>query len=382
MSNVSKDDQISKYEGFKRISLVISDIFLWASEGRRSEKINICGDCLVFLKCHGHGIQKLSRASFCRERMCPMCQFRKSRKIAQDVSKVCHYALQENPTYKFLFLTLTVPNVYGDQLSETITHMFKSWKRLSERTEIKKILKGFFRALEVTYNPEKETYHPHFHIILYVPSNYFTKNYIKRDRWLELWQESTKQPEITQVDIRKIFDKNSGSDELAGAVSEVAKYTTKPFDFLLDNLTMEDKSNILMCLQNALANRRLHTYGGILSDIKRVLKLKDAESKDANLTDVDGVEGCFCPVCKAEMVELLFKWHHKMYLEEAVLGRPKKLVDAERNEDSRVEFEEKLGKLSESPDTEEEYLRELGKRIGDTRDGPLSNRGGGTIIID
>lgn len=30
------------------------------------------------------------------------------------------------------------------------------------------------------------------------------KQYIKHDRWLELWQQSTKNPRITQVDIRRV----------------------------------------------------------------------------------------------------------------------------------------------------------------------------------
>jgi hypothetical protein len=32
--------------------------------------------------------------------------------------------------------------------------------------------------------------------------------YIKRDRWLELWQESTRMPSITQVDIRPVKNKD------------------------------------------------------------------------------------------------------------------------------------------------------------------------------
>src|SRR5699024_6080063 len=60
--------------------------------------------------------------------------------------------------------------------------------------------------LEVTYNKDRDDYHPHFHVVLAVNKSYFTdKNYyINRNRWLELWQQSTKNPLITQVDVRRV----------------------------------------------------------------------------------------------------------------------------------------------------------------------------------
>ena len=95
-----------------------------------------------------------------------------------------------------------------------------------ERAEVKRGIKGFFRALEVTYNGDRDDYHPHFHILLAVPSNYFTKNYITQNRWLELWRESTRYPEITQVDIRVIKPnkKRENSTSIESAAAEVGKY--------------------------------------------------------------------------------------------------------------------------------------------------------------
>ena len=36
------------------------------------------------------------------------------------------------------------------------------------------------RAIEVTYNQQKDTYHPHIHCIFAVKAQYFTKGYIKK----------------------------------------------------------------------------------------------------------------------------------------------------------------------------------------------------------
>ena len=38
---------------------------------------------------------------------------------------------------------------------------------------------GYMRAIEVTYNQQEDTYHPHIHCIFAVKAQYFTKGYIK-----------------------------------------------------------------------------------------------------------------------------------------------------------------------------------------------------------
>lgn len=56
--------------------------------------------------------------------------------------------------------------------------------------------------------------------------NYFTsKDYIKREKWLEMWKLAKRDNSITQVDVRKA-DKNS--------FLEIAKYAAKDSDYLLN----------------------------------------------------------------------------------------------------------------------------------------------------
>ncbi|WP_121641029.1 protein rep [Virgibacillus sp. Bac330] len=55
-----------------------------------------------------------------------------------------------------------------------------------------------------------------------------TNQFIVRDRWLELWQESTNNTEITQVDVRKVRE-NSKKE-----ISELAKYSAKDSEYLVD----------------------------------------------------------------------------------------------------------------------------------------------------
>ena len=95
---------------------------------------------------------------------------------------------------EIIFLTLTAPNVSAEELNDEIKHYNHSFKKLMERKEVKAIVKGYARKLEITYNEERDDYHPHFHVLIAVDKSYFNNNrlYISRDRWLELWQQGTK----------------------------------------------------------------------------------------------------------------------------------------------------------------------------------------------
>ncbi len=58
-------------------------------------------------------------------------------------------------------------------------------------------------------------------------TEYFGNLYIKRDRWLKMWQKSTCMPQITQVDIRAIKNSSKGDMRLIKAFAEACKYSVK-----------------------------------------------------------------------------------------------------------------------------------------------------------
>lgn len=102
--------------------------------------------------------------------------------------------LKQEEKKDFIFLTLTAPNVPANELEDEIKYYNHSFKKLMERKEVKTIAKGYARKLEITYNEERDDYHPHFHVLIVVNKSYFTQTaqYINHDRWLELWQQVTK----------------------------------------------------------------------------------------------------------------------------------------------------------------------------------------------
>lgn len=231
------------------------------------------------------GIMKLYKANFCKVRLCPMCSWRRAKKIFAQVSKIMDKAL-EDKDYRFIFLTLTCENVDSSKLSSNIDNLFKSFDRLFKRTAVKKAVKGWFRAFEVTHNLDKQslsydTYHSHFHVILMVNKSYFTESnlYLSQEDWTNLWKESMKVDYTPIVDVR-IF-KTDNEKSIVKAVAEAAKYAVKDNDYILPkDEKMTDNS--VATLDRALANRRLVAYGGRFKELHKELKLDDPEN--GNLT--------------------------------------------------------------------------------------------------
>ena len=80
-------------------------------------------------------------------------------------------------------------NVKGGELNKAIDQMNIAWKRLTELKVVKGAVRSWFRSLEVTYNKDRDDYHPHFHALLMVPHHYFYKDrglYIPHEKWLDL----------------------------------------------------------------------------------------------------------------------------------------------------------------------------------------------------
>ena len=223
------------------------------------ERCESCGDLTIFLADFEMKNKKLHKASFCGNRFCPMCSWRMSCKDSLKISILMEH-LRKEENKEFIFLTLTAPNVKEDKLEEEIKHYNKSFKKLMGRKEVKSIVKGYIRKLEVTYNSDMssksyDTYHPHFHVVIAVNKTYFKKSdlYINQQRWLELWQEATGNSSITQVDVRK-----SKSNNLK-EVYELAKYSAKDTDYLVSR-------PVFNVFYRALKGKQFIVFSGLFKD--------------------------------------------------------------------------------------------------------------------
>ena len=255
----TKIDIIQKCTGKKLKNPKFSSYIEPLISKKMMKLINECGDLLMFLSDFEMKNKKLYKGSFCKNRFCPMCSWRMACKDSLKISILMEH-LRKEENKEFIFLTLAAPNVIGDKLDDEIKHYNKSFERLMKRKEVKNIVKGYIRKLEITYNSDVSsksynTYHPHFHVVIAVNKTYFKKSdlYISQQRWLELWQEATGDSSITQVDVRK-----SKSNNLK-EVYELAKYSAKDSDYLISR-------PVFNVFYKALKGKQLIVFSGLFKD--------------------------------------------------------------------------------------------------------------------
>nr|CDL66248.1 unnamed protein product [uncultured bacterium] len=245
---------LKDFEKYKKMTVYTGELFQkddYLKE--RGELIEHCGDFLTFDE-----NKKLCSANFCRQRLCPNCQRRKSLKTYGQIKRLSEYLVSEG--YEFIHLVLTVRNVDGEQLPDTITDLYTASSRFFSDEEIKRVFKGVLRCLEVSYSKRDCNFHPHLHCLVAVKKSYFkSRYYLKILTIRELWQKHLKADYMPQCWARKCNEK---------AIAEVAKYAVKPLDLnLCDSLRLA----VLKQLFFALHGRRLiQTYGVIRVSAKKL----------------------------------------------------------------------------------------------------------------
>ena len=248
--------------------------------------LDICATYLEFCRFEREGL-KLKSANFCKDRLCAMCNWRRSLRTFAKISKIVKSENFIKTEYKTLFLTLTVKNVEIQDLHNSIKNILYGFNKFTKNKRIKETVKGYFRALEITFNSKTKTYHPHLHVILAVGKSYFQKEYISQADLTEIWQSCIVADYKPIVDIRK-FKGNKG-------IAEASKYCIKSDDKFLNSISNE----ALFMLRSELCNIRLLGIGGIFREIAKELKVLI----DENIVDDDGL-----PTDDILTEILIYKW--------------------------------------------------------------------------
>lgn len=116
-------------------------------------------------------IKDFKKTNLCKDKFCNNC------KKVKQASRLAKFmpVIEEMSKDKYIYhLVLTIPNCNGDNLKETISNIFKSFKRLNRYLNLDLKIKGLdfeqygfsgaIRSLEVTY--KNDDYHPHLHCII------------------------------------------------------------------------------------------------------------------------------------------------------------------------------------------------------------------------
>ena len=197
---------------------------------------------------------RLTAARVCNHRLCPYCEWRRSRVYRARLLTGAALLLEQQPKLKPLMLTLTLRNVPVDGLRDTLAQVHAAWSRMTKRAFFPTEL--WYRRTEVTISDPAQrlrygapvvgsaqrlshvgtgeiTTHPHLHCLLFVPPRYFGRGYVRTTEWAEHWRQCLGVDYTPIVDVRRAYD-SAGRDVPAGlpisAVMEASKYITKQAD--------------------------------------------------------------------------------------------------------------------------------------------------------
>ena len=250
-------------------------------EFKKAERVKDCAVVLEYKESRETGERKLYKVWFCKSRLCPMCNWRRAMKHGIQSKKVVTEVIRQKPTVRWLFLTLTVKNVYdGEELNQSLSDMAQGFRRMMQYKKINKNLIGFMRATEVTVNEIDNSYNQHMHVLLAVESTYFknTENYVTQKQWIKFWRKAMKLDYDPSVKISIVRPNNKYKTDVESAIAETAKYPVKDTDFMTD----DEQKNLkrLSDLEEGLYRKRLISYGGLLKEIHKKLNLDDVEEGD------------------------------------------------------------------------------------------------------
>lgn len=224
LDSISKDE--SKFKKFRKNADDISRMLVnsqYTTIKDYGHRISSCANYLKFSQCY-EGL-KLIDANFCRVRVCPICQWRRSLKYRAIYFK--HIERMKAATTNWQLLTLTVKNPHINELDNTIKQMERAFTRIFRADRVESLLNDkphWIKCLEVNAGKKNKNHcHPHFHILL----GFKKGHYIDQSRWALMWKEKLEVNYMPIVDIRQIKQPLTNK-----SMCEVLKYISKATDLI------------------------------------------------------------------------------------------------------------------------------------------------------
>ncbi len=258
----------------------------------------MCSNQIVVSRNMETGEAQVERAALCRDRLCPICSWRLAARRVFEMSNTISAMLSDTPDIKAAMLTLTVKNCDKDALRENIKGLCEGFTRLRKHAAFRRYVLGYARSVELTYNNENGTFHPHIHALLIFESSY--KAYIKQSEFADMWRTAARLNYNPIVDIRYAYSKEVSASELPEAAAssselpeaaasfdalaelrnsivEATKYAIKP-GALRALLSDADAAS----LAQQMAGHRLIAYGGIIKEYRARCGYTDREDPAPN----------------------------------------------------------------------------------------------------
>lgn len=260
---------------------------------RRAARVGACADELSCRVCPECNIRYITRVNLCRDRLCPVCAWRRGKALTARLRKIASY----NIGARFLLLTLTVKNCEWSRLADTLRGLLAAWGKLSRRAKFARAVKGWARTMEITRGKDGKA-HPHLHILLQVDPAYFDKSrglWLDHDELVKLWRRCLGADYDPSVDIRAVPAGGVGK-----AILEVTKYLAK-------NTQVEGLEDAeFLAYADAVAGVRAWAAGGAMREADEEIR----EEELLHLEEEEREERDTCPLCGRKLVDMVEKWQN------------------------------------------------------------------------
>lgn len=265
----------------------------------RGQRMYNCANFILHGKCPDCGRTHTSSAMLCRDRVCPTCNWRLSLQQAVEMQNTLAL-INDLSAYKAAFFCVTLKNCAPEDLKGTLERMAAAWNRMLNRKKPKRDFLGWARRVEITYNHNTRTFHPHYHVILLVradhPDSLYDMNLLIRD----YWKSALRLDYDPVTDFEWIEDLTAGgldenaTPQLHKAILETFKYTVK--DDELASMPLE----LFRQFVEQIQSKRLTAYGGVIKEARAQLEYTD---------DLDNEQQSACGECSNPILNrVIYKW--------------------------------------------------------------------------
>lgn len=155
---------------------------------------------------------------WCRQRICPHCQSIRSARLRNEVLRRIPKIPpppSRGPKEQWKLITLTIPNCSPADLRHALERLRKGFLTLRSRSKSRNAFRAGLWSIEVTYNEDSGTFHPHLHTLA-------LGSFISAGRLSWDWSKAVGGYAAAHVTAVRNQDKS-----LADGVAEVIKYITK-----------------------------------------------------------------------------------------------------------------------------------------------------------
>lgn len=285
-----------KWADHKEMSMRVARKMMKIGYERRGWRMAECATQLVYNYCPDCDKYTIARTNLCRDRFCPTCNWRLSLQRYVNMTRITDKLADDYAEANYSFITLTVKNCMPHELSDTMNRMQDAWNRLLQR----KVLKdnhagaaGWAKSIEITYNPNTHTLHPHYHLLVVWRQRDHSEQMMKA--WVQSCGKSGLEAVLTAQNAQSIHRKNNAGESMAAAICETFKYAVKSKQ--LDDMPYKE----FKLLVDEIGGKRLVSFGGVIKEIAAQIKV--------NMETIEEESVNVCRHCGSMDVDrLVYRW--------------------------------------------------------------------------